>query len=148
MKSTKDGSTFTVSRDGNEIYRIESTITTQNVSTNLKDRFENMQLYEFNIGRKIFRTHYQYKVIDDVVHNNGMRNITNLTLGEDQYFVMGDNWIDSTDCYTKMSHQEKLTRSNIQGRVICIQGYGKVLKQDVNVYKIIDKNPIRPIYNF
>jgi signal peptidase I len=142
LVSDLNGSTFTVSRNGNEIYSI--TATTTEFDVNMISKYEHMQLYEFNIGKKIFRTHYSHKVSGDA----GMRNIHNLTLAENQYFVMGDNWVDSTDCYTKMSQPEKLTRSDIQGRVICIQGYGKVDRQDTNVYKIVDKVSISPIYNF
>ena len=37
----------------------------------------------------------------------------------DEYYVMGDNWSASTDCYEKSS-VEKLTKSYLQGRVISI----------------------------
>ena len=153
LVSNKEGSTFTVSRGGEVVYTIEAQIKEKQVDK--ISSIETMLVYQYVIPSKEFNTHITGKYtksetgeLNVTEITGGARNINNLTLGENQYFVMGDNWIDSTDCYTKMSNAEKLTRNDIQGRVICIQGYGKVVKQDINVYKIVDKNPIRPIYNF
>lgn len=44
------------------------------------------------------------------------------TLHNDEYFVMGDNWRGSTDCFEK-SNTERLTTDYLQGRVVCINSY-------------------------
>ncbi len=153
LVSDLNGSTFTVSHGGEVVYTVQAHIRKKQV--NKISSIETMLVYQYVLPNKEFNTHFNGKYtetetgeINVTEITAGARNINNLTLGENQYFVMGDNWVDSTDCYTKMSQPEKLTRSDIQGRVICIQGYGKVDRQDANVYKIVDKVSISPIYNF
>lgn len=61
--------------------------------------------------------------------------VANITLGEDEYFVMGDNWTanGSTDCcnpgsYTFFNEPQPIYRENISGVVINLEGfctYGK-----------------------
>jgi len=100
--------------------------------------FETWKTYKFQTEKRLFRTRVnktQYRSLD-------------YTLGENEYFVMGDNWGDSTDSYMRYTYEQKLTRDCIQGRVVCIQGYGKVVLDGDKNYKIVDKHPIRPIYHF
>ena len=51
------------------------------------------------------------------------RTFDNLILGKNEYFVMGDNWHESTDCYDRMSKSDKLTRNYLQGRVLYVSAY-------------------------
>ena len=64
------------------------------------------------------------------INANGKRTITNKTLGKDEYFVMGDNWASSTDCYEKITSPDKLTRRYIQGRVLYINAYVSLVDGD------------------
>ena len=59
-----------------------------------------------------------------------IRQINDYKLGKNEYFVMGDNWVSSTDSYEKMSNPDKLTRSYIQGRVLYISAYVSLVKGD------------------
>ena len=42
-----------------------------------------------------------------------------VTLGQNEYWLMGDNWLTSSDSY---GHEEKITRSNLVGKVVRIVG--------------------------
>lgn len=66
-----------------------------------------------------------------------------ITLGKNQYFVMGDNWGHSTDSYTERSKAEKLTKGYLEGKAVCITGYATAQgKNAINIHKIKER------YNF
>ena len=70
----------------------------------------------------------------------------NVTLDRDnkEYFLMGDNWGNSTDSYSHNKPGEKrITYGDLQGKVIMIQGTAKV--DGENLY---DKKKITPMYYF
>jgi signal peptidase I len=50
---------------------------------------------------------------------NKPRHVVKLTLKEDEYFVMGDNWVDSNDC---SKYQKPIYKENIVGILIAIVG--------------------------
>ena len=67
-------------------------------------------------------------------------------LEKNEYFVMGDNWASSTDCYHNRGSSVKLTKNYLQGKVVCIQGYGKVEESTGGDYTIKEKHPIKARY--
>ena len=127
-------STFTVMKGGETIY----TITAHNVSKDVDMIYktETMTLFEFNTERKTFYT-----------NTKELRNF-NVNLGSDEYFVMGDNWGDSSDSYKNISSADKLTRSYVKGKVVCIQGYAKVEHDEEGNYTIYEKHQTEAKYIF
>ena len=82
----------------------------------------------------------------DVNITNGGRTFT-LTLSEEnqEYFLMGDNWISSSDSYTHIGSSQRITKDNIQGKVVCIQG---TAIYDSNKKQLVDKRRIKGMYYF
>ena len=132
MESNDTESSFTVMKDEKTIYTVTAPVET--IEVDKISSITTMKCYKYDIGHKIFYT------------SAGQQRTFDYTLGEKEYFVMGDHWGDSTDSYVKMSSPDKLVRSYIQGKVICIQGYGKVSVDEDGNYKIYDKVVIKPIY--
>ena len=76
------------------------------------------------------------------------RQISSYTLQKDEYFVMGDNWGGSTDCYTKNIEEGssiKLTKKFVQGKVVAIEG---TAKYNASKKALVDKRPFKRMYNF
>ena len=119
--------TFTASKAGNPTYSITSSVLKEfknefefNSITNQSDYKYvslNFEVFEFALANKTFRVAY-----DTPSHHGHVIRTFNKTLADDEYFVMGDNWQGSTDCYEKSS-VEKLSADYIQGRVICFNAY-------------------------
>ena len=111
--------TFTASKKGSPLYKITSK-PVSNYTIEYEGEYrdgESVMHYgtlSFTHNAAEFDLPYKsFKVI------NSKREIVNKTLADDEYYVMGDNWSASTDCYEKSS-VEKLTKSYLQGRVISI----------------------------
>ena len=66
---------------------------------------------------------------------------------KDEYFVMGDNWQNSADSYRYVvkDHKANLDKSELQGRVVCIQG---VTKYDSVKKETSDQVRLTPRYYF
>lgn len=105
---------------------------------------------EFSVGRRIFKTkiYNNAKSMEDDVNRRsaGVRRFT-VELGDNEYFVMGDNWIESNDSYKHVVSQGlcNIQRKNLQGKVICIQG---VAKYDYSTGKLYDREKSEPRYYF
>lgn len=98
----------------------------------------NFQVFEFALSHKIFRVSYE---TPSNTSSHIKRTFTK-TLAADEYFVMGDNFQGSTDCYEKSSVQ-KLTSEYVQGRVICINSF--TTYRTSNTY---DNHSIEGMYDF
>ena len=99
----------------------------------------NFNVYTFNAPNKTFSVNVDYP--------NNSREF-DFTLGSDEYFVMGDNWWHSSDCYGNGSSKNLhgLKRKDIQGKVIRIEGTAKYSSEvDGLIDKLVYKDPI---YNF
>ena len=70
-------------------------------------------------------------------------NTQKVTMGEDEYFVMGDNWIASKDC---ADNNKPIYRDNIIGVLICIVGTCKVKNGPDNTHVITDKQYHWPVF--
>ena len=71
-----------------------------------------------------------------------------ITLGADEYFVMGDNWWHSSDCFGNggSKNLHALKRKDIQGRVVRIEGTARYSAEAGGlVDKLVYKDPM---YNF
>jgi len=62
-------------------------------------------------------------------------------LGENDYFVMGDNWGGSSDSYSYKDSSDRVTLTLLQGLVIAIEGTAKVKKDTAGNPYLIDKKP-------
>ena len=138
--------TFTATKHGAVQYKV-----TSSVAKAYKTSFEfsaingsgykyfdlNFQVFEFALSHKTFRVSYE-------TPSSGSHMIRTFTktLAADEYFVMGDNFQGSTDCYEKSSVQ-KLSSEYVQGRVICINSY--TTYRNSNTY---DNHSIEGMYEF
>ena len=116
--------TFAVSnsRNGhNETYKsstlttIERTFEIEHMEGNkrvIENTTTTFSAYKFSIPSKAF-----------YVNESDSKRQFSRTLGKSEYFVMGDNWNRSTDCYEKISYPDRLTRKYIQGKVLYINAY-------------------------
>lgn len=134
MVSSDTKSTFTAT-SGDVTYTITAEVEYRKADLIYKVDEEAKPYYKFVTPRKSFYTNTAEK-----------RNFS-VTLKENQYFIMGDNWGQSSDSYAKVSEDIKLSRDDLKGRVVCIQGYGRV-DSSSGEDKIVDKVKIRPMYNF
>ena len=132
--------TFTVKNGEKEIYKITSQPVSSFTQT-FESEYEQGGSYHY-ANREVTRSVAEFKLPDKsfrVVSSS--RTITNKTLGKDEYYVMGDNWGGSTDCYEKSS-TEPLRKKDIQGRVICINAYvtyDEKTKETLRMHKIKER---------
>ena len=124
--------TFTASSPEAPIYTITAPVVTKEVNS------QNWNVAEFITDHKTFYTH-AYNTITD-----GKREFT-VTLDKDkqEYFLMGDNWLGSTDSYSHRNESKRITFDDLQGKVVCIEGTAKV-----NGDELLDKQKIKPLYYF
>lgn len=97
-------------------------------------------VFTFNVANKTFNI--------NVDGNVNARSFMNHTLAGDEYFVMGDNWTHSTDCYGNSTARNlhNLNRRDVQGRVIRIEGTAKYSGE---AQGLVNKSKfLRPLYNF
>ena len=124
-------STFTVKHGTETVYTVTAHDVYKEVDLISDHPFKT--LFRFDTEKKTFYT-----------NTKELRNF-NVTLNANEYFVMGDNWGESSDSYGK---SEKLTRQYVKGKVVCIQGYAKVQHDEEGNYTIYDKHHIKAKYIF
>jgi len=98
------------------------------------DKTYSWNLAYFTVKNKTFRTHCDSPRTFD------------RKLEADEYFVMGDNWGQSSDSYQNCvvsHHSEYITRGYLKGRVVQILGTAVVVNE-----KLTDKQKIKGMYNF
>lgn len=131
--------TFTACKNGKEyVYNSFELETKAFYTSSLKEK-EDLLVAGFKVGNK----HFYTSVGTDVPNYRQF----NLTLANNEYFVMGDNWANSTDSYMnvlKYGHHN-LVRKYLRGKVICIRG---VAKYDSATKKLYDKVNRCNVYNF
>lgn len=114
--------TFTVKNSNNKlIYSVNAPITT--ITNNLEVQYtvnnktktkvvsKTYQAVKFDVGKKVFYT-----------NTHQIRDFSK-TLAKNEYFVMGDNWGNSTDSYTNRESTDLLTKKYLQGKVLYISAY-------------------------
>ena len=121
--------TFQASTNGEVTYTITAPI---------EDIGVGYRVATFVTSKKTFHTHAR-----DEVRNSFLRTSINITLGDDEYFLMGDNWSSSSDSFTHISSLERVTLNLIQGKMVAIQGTAKI--KDGVLY---DKQKIKEMYYF
>lgn len=139
---------FTASKNGVLQYKITSSpvksykasyeFASQYQSERTYKYFEvSFQVFEFTLSQKAFRVSYETPSSS----SHTKRTFTH-TLAANEYFVMGDNFQGSTDCFAKSSVQ-RLTSEYLQGRVICINSFTTYQNLDT-----FDTHSIEGIYDF
>ncbi|MCR4912013.1 MAG: S26 family signal peptidase [Bacilli bacterium] len=118
---------FTVKEGEKVTYTVTGTIEEKTLS------YGNWKVASFDAGNKVFNTHA------DTIRT------FELTLSKEkqEYFLMGDNWSASSDSYTHLNNTQRITMTNLQGKVIAIQGTAKLSGGD-----LVDKQKIQSMYNF
>ena len=128
---------FTVSKGGKQTYRITAPIktdfeTTYETEVKYNNKYYygnfsyNMNVAEFHVSNKTFRVNV----------NTTIRQIHNKKLDKNEYFVMGDNWETSYDCYQNQLSSDKLTKSYLQGKVLYISAYSSMVNgQPANLHE-------------
>ena len=98
------------------------------------------QVFKFKAASRVF----------NVVADDGARTFENHVLGQDEYFVMGDNWSRSSDCYgTNVTYKQmrNLHKSEIVGKVVRIEGTATSYDSDSKT--LSGKSPYKhPMYIF
>ena len=139
---TEEAKYFTFSVYKDEVLKYE--INSEPLKLYSDDYFNNIKVAEFHSYRRIFRT----KIFNSPSEEgkNGIRQFT-VTLADNEYFVMGDNWIDSNDSYKHVCILSlcNIQRKHLQGKVICIQG---LAKYDYVSKKLYDRQKQEPRYYF
>ena len=131
--------TFTATKNEKEFIYTSEEVTKGMFYTSSLTEKDELTVAEFRTEHKHFYTSVG-TIVSDYRHFN-------LTLGDDEYFVMGDNWANSTDSFTNVvsyGHQN-LIRKNLKGKVVCIRG---VAKYDSKTKTLYDKVNRYNIYNF
>lgn len=125
-------------------YTFKAVDTSGNVSTTF-GRIDNENSYVYFTTpsdvrvEKTFRTAIKYGTKFE------KRSFIDLQLNSDEYFVMGDNWPGSTDCYGHRSDNIYVSRNHIQGKVVQIEG---TARYDVASQSLVEKVPIKGMVNF
>ena len=135
--------TFTVKKGERLIYTITSQPVTSFTQT-FETEYQQGGTYHY-VNREVTRSVAEFKLEDKAFRVvSASRTIVEKTLEKDEYYVMGDNWSGSTDCYEK-SATEPLRKKDIQGRVICINAY---VTYNENTKETLRMRKIKERYNF
>ena len=128
--------TFTAGEGENVRYTITAPVKTKEVSNGVSTSTWNVA--EFVTPEKTFYTHAYNNITDS------KREFT-VTLDKDkqEYFLMGDNWLGSTDSYSHRSESKRITFNDLQGKVVRIEGTAKVDGDELR-----DKKRIKALYYF
>ncbi len=143
--STEQAYTYTVKNSaGHLVYSVNAPVTTITKKNEVEYIVDNNYKYttrettynvaKFNVGSKVFYTN-QHEI-----------RTFNKTLAKNEYFVMGDNWGNSTDSYTKQSSSDLLTKNYLQGKVLYISAY--VSLKNGNANNPINFHKFKERYNF
>ena len=155
LSYSEDAYTFTVSKDEVEIYSITSEKLAPHTqeyefqhqesdgSYTIINHTLSFQVHTFVLEHKTFNVSYSTPA---KAPEGSRRSLINHKLGDNEYFVMGDNWSEcgSTDSYDYLSPSDaKLTKEYLQGRIICINSYVTYVNGEV-----IDEHAIEKRYDF
>ena len=147
--------TFTVHKDGHEIYSVTSLPLNNSYEKSFEFERKNADnSYSFTNKTLTFSTytfvlpHKTFSVSHSTPsHSAGPVRSINKTLGPEEYFVMGDNWATngSTDSYSfvNSSTAKKLNANYLQGRIICISSYVSYVNGS-----IFNEHPVEKRYDF
>lgn len=105
--------TFTATKNGKNVNQYKSDVSQMSFDLGGKEKFVS-NVTTFKDGKRTFHTRL-----------GSYRQIHDYTLQNDEYFLMGDNWGGSSDCYTFIiegGSTTKLTKKNLQGKVVAIEG--------------------------
>ncbi|MCQ2087410.1 MAG: signal peptidase I [Bacilli bacterium] len=127
----------------NDVFTIESTINNKVVSTTYSGNVVKMNGDKKEVSEKVFEDH----VLPSFLRKGHIEDRRcDITLGEDEYFVMGDNWSHngSTDCCnpTAYSPAAPIYKENIEGVIFKLVGectYG-TLKHCADCSTKVDEN--------
>ena len=127
MTKEVDQFVFTV-KDGDAVtYTVTAKIENKDTA------YGEWKVANFNVGNKSFYTHADTDRTYEIT----------LSKEKQEYFLMGDNWSGSSDSYSHIADSQKITYSNLQGKVIAIQGTG-----ELSGGKLVNKQKIQSMYNF
>ena len=128
---------FTASRNGKITYKATAPIKTDYVTTyETEVKFNNKYYYgNYTNTMKVAEFHLQNKTFRVNVNGN-VRKMSNKKLEKNEYFVMGDNWETSYDCYQNQTSPDKLTKKYLQGKVLYINAYSSMINgQPANLHE-------------
>lgn len=133
LTHTETEYSFTVMRNDRIIESVTGQISTKQFD--LDGVTNELTVATFAYGNRVFNTN---------ISGAGGRVFT-VTLSEEkqEYFLMGDNWQGSSDSYTHLGSKDRITRSLLQGKVVCIQGTAVVADG-----KLTKKKRIKDLYYF
>ena len=129
--------TFTAYKGDKKVNEYHSGVNEMSFDLGGKNKFVS-NVTTFKDGKRTFHTRL-----------GTYRHFNNYTLQDDEYFLMGDNWAGSSDCYTNIiegGSTVKLTKKNLQGKVVAIEGtatYNTQTKKLENLKKFAKR-----MYNF
>ena len=110
---------FTATKDNTTTYQIIGTAVKKEFNT-----YGEIITVKFTTPNKTF-----YTKIGSSSEITTHREFENLSLDKNnkEYFLMGDNWTDSSDSYSNLDKGERITYKNLKGRVVAIQGTAKLV---------------------
>lgn len=134
LKYTTEKYIFEVSKNNKVIERYEGINSIKNYDFLDQNPW---MVSTFDVGYKSFTVRYD--------ETDFLRTFeVSLDEKKQEYFLMGDNFVQSSDSYSHLGNVTKITYSNIQGRVIKIQGIASLDEQR----NLVNKTPIRELYYF
>ena len=133
---------FKVTKDEKVTYTVDAKVSDKtysfnNVSNTYRVATFNTEYRTFDT--RVLRTAY----MDNPSSINYERKSFSVTLKENEYFLMGDNWTGSSDSYSNMGSSQRITFDLLQGKVIAIQGTAKVVNNELT-----DKQKTKDRYYF
>lgn len=132
--------TFEVFKNDENIYKIAAPVGINTFSDG--DNYYQYATAQFVTEYRTFYTHVASIGLNNTINDDYQRKSFNITLGESEYFVMGDNWKSSSDSYTHINN-ERLKYDSLQGRMVCIQGTANYVNKELT-----NKTKIKPLYYF
>ncbi len=118
--------TFSVykEKDGKVLYSYEYKAPVISIERTYEGEYKIGNVRHFTKVTKTFDHAAKFTVENKVFYVNAKSSrVFTKTLANNEYFVMGDNWASSTDSYSRISYEDKLTKNYLQGKAICIYGY-------------------------
>ena len=127
---------FTVSKNDNVIYTVSGEVSQKNF-----DIYGDYWVATFKTEKRTFNTHVASNSDPSIKQRTSFT--IHLSEEKKEYFLMGDNWLSSSDSYQHLGSGDRITYENLQGRVVAIKGTAVVVNGELT-----DKREISNMFYF
>ena len=140
MSFANETYTFTVTHEEKVSFTISAPVSKKTFQIGNAEKLLTVATFETK-----YRTFNTHVLKDSGGIESYERQSFTVTLKQNEYFLMGDNWASSSDSYANINKSERISFDNLQGKMIAIQG---TAKYNATTKELYDKQKMKDWYYF